>query len=449
MTGASTPSLNGGPRPARGVLKSASWLMLERIVSMASALIVAIALTRHLGPADYGLLSFSLSFAAILVPIAALGLNEMVTRELVDRPGSEGAIMGTVLTIRKAAGIALLTLFSLFCLFGPFPDDKTRFYAFVVMALAIAGDASIFRNWFSANDRLPLLARFNIVRKVAFTLTYFCLAAAGMGLQTFVWVAALDLASQAPTAWLAYRVAGIERVRFSFDRRLIPELLGKSWPLALSSVAAMINLKVDIILLTLMAGEAEAGIYSVAAQLSEVWYVLPAMVMTAAFPAMLDRRRADPAGFGKFIQRWLDGFAAIAMLLAVTVSLVASHIVVFLYGAEYAAAAPILTIHIWAAVFVFMRALMSKWMIAEDLYLFSLLSHLTGAVVNVLLNLVLIPAYGGVGAAIATAISYSISSYFAFALAGRTREMFIRMSRALIWPLRLPELVRTTHGAVA
>src|SRR5690606_30494984 len=103
--------------------------------------------------------------------------------------------------------------------------------------------------------------------------------------------------------------------------------------------------------------------------------------------------------------------AAVAMLLAIVVSFASPWIIRFLFGESYAPAAAILSIHVWAGIFIFMRAVLSKWLIAEELYWFSLVTHVSGAVVNIGLNLWLIPILGGKGAAIATLVSYSTSSY--------------------------------------
>jgi Na+-driven multidrug efflux pump len=63
-----------------------------------------------------------------------------------------------------------------------------------------------------------------------------------------------------------------------------------------------------------------------------------------------------------------------------------------------------------------MRALLSKWLIIEHLLKYSLVTQASGAILNVLLNFLLIPAYHGVGAAFATLISYAAASYFALFL---------------------------------
>ena len=130
-----------------------------------------------------------------------------------------------------------------------------------------------------------------------------------------------------------------------------------------------------------------------------------------------------------------------ALLLAIFVSFIANDLILLLYGKEYEMAGSILSIHIWAGIFIFMRALFSKWIIIEDVLIFSLITQGFGALTNIVLNLILIPQYGVYGAAIATLISYAMASYFVLAFYTKTRNIFWMMTKAFFSPLRYPILL--------
>ncbi len=130
-----------------------------------------------------------------------------------------------------------------------------------------------------------------------------------------------------------------------------------------------------------------------------------------------------------------------ALSLAVFVSFIANDLILFLYGAEYETAGNILSIHIWAGIFIFMRALFSKWIIIENVLMFSLITQGFGALTNMVLNFILIPQYGVYGAAIATLISYAMASYFVLAFYAKTRDIFWMMTKAFFAPSRYPILL--------
>jgi PST family polysaccharide transporter len=106
-----------------------------------------------------------------------------------------------------------------------------------------------------------------------------------------------------------------------------------------------------------------------------------------------------------------------------------------LYTADYAGAGPILAVHIWAALFVFLGVAQSPWDVTEGLTRLALVRTVIGALVNVGMNLVLLPLWAGMGAAIATVVAYAFSACLMNALHPRTRRILGLQARALM-PIR-------------
>jgi O-antigen/teichoic acid export membrane protein len=179
----------------------------------------------------------------------------------------------------------------------------------------------------------------------------------------------------------------------------------------ISGLFYSINLRVDQLLLGNIAGDAAVGTYAAAARLSEVWYFVALAIAASGAPALLRARQASSELYKRRMQQAYDLMVGLSLPLAIVVSLTGDQIIKFLYGSQYAGAGAILSIHIWAGPFVYMGAILSKWLIAEDLVKFSMVRHGAGALINVVLNLILIPPFGGVGAAFATLVSYAIASF--------------------------------------
>jgi O-antigen/teichoic acid export membrane protein len=184
-----------------------------------------------------------------------------------------------------------------------------------------------------------------------------------------------------------------------------------------------------------LVGPEEVGVYAVAARLSEGWYFLPVAIVSSFFPRLIELR-ADERKYHHRLQQLLDGLFSIALAVALGVTLFAVPLARVIFGPEYAGAGPILAVHIWTAVFIFMRAVISKWILIENLLVLSVVTQGCGAVLNVLLNLILIPSLGGVGAAVATLVSYAAASYFSLLFNSRSRVMFLMMSKAMLAPIR-------------
>lgn len=190
-------------------------------------------------------------------------------------------------------------------------------------------------------------------------------------------------------------------------------------------------MRLDMLMLGSMVGDAAVGIYSAATRVSEVWYFVPTAIASSVTPMLILARQSNSALYLRRLSMLLHLLAGIALLIAVPVTFLAGPIVHLLFGPQYAAAGPVLALHIWAALFVFLGVGQNCWVLAEGLMMLALPRTILGAVLNILLNIVLIPRYGPLGAAIATVIAYAVSAVFVNALDPRTREIFALQFRAM------------------
>ena len=135
------------------------------------------------------------------------------------------------------------------------------------------------------------------------------------------------------------------------------------------------------------------------------------------------------------IQKTFNVLYFLSLSVAILMTFASKPAINLLYGDAYWKSSSILMIHVWTGVFIFMRALFSRIILIENLLFFSLLTHFAGAVVNVILNLILIKSYAGYGAAVATLLSYATASYFSLFLSSKTRPYAVMMSRSIVLPI--------------
>lgn len=226
-------------------------------------------------------------------------------------------------------------------------------------------------------------------------------------------------------------------------------LLRKSLWLIPSGLCAVIYLEIDQIMVERMVGSAEAGLYAVAARLSEAWYVLPPIFVEAVFPILTRLRKNNMRAYERLLIMVMTGLSALAWGIAIIMMFVSPFLVPSIFGPEYAASADILVIHILAAPFVFVRAVMSKWLIIEDILKFSLITQAPAAIANIALNSALIPYYGGQGAAWATLLSYIFASFPMLLLTENTRRMGLRMlSSVMALPSLALLLIKKAKGGL-
>ena len=416
-------------------LENVVWLIAERIASVALSLVVTTVVARHLAPELFGRLNFLIALVALAAPVMASGLNSLVSREVLARPIFSYAIIGSALFIRAAIGMFVACIATVTSYYYFSVEDHWLF--FIVIFASVLNAAVVIDFWLQAH----LLNRYSAILRTAVLVLFSCLRILAVwldaGVAAFVYILAAEYVLLGGFYLLIYHHLsdGTHRLRASVEECY--GLMHHSRWLFFSGMAAVLYIKIDQVMLGVMVGDRALGLYVVVAKISEVWYFLPAVLVTSFFPQLINRRANDAQAYAQDLQKLNDLLFAMALALALGVSATAGWLVPWLFGADYAAAAPVLVVHIWAAILVFMRALLSKWLIVEDLLPLSLLSQVAGALMNVALNYYLIPLYGPLGAAYATVASYAVAGYLILFVHPDLRPMARIVSRSLALPYRL------------
>ncbi|MDP9194189.1 MAG: flippase [Acidobacteriota bacterium] len=424
----------------------AAWLLAHRAIEATFGLTVGVWLARYLGTGQYGVLQYAIAFVALFNPITNLGLNALLVRHLVQAPGRSREILGTAAVLRFIA--ALISFAAAITIIRQMQPGAPATIAFIaIISLGSVFEAlHVTEYWLHAQSAFREAALARMIAVFIAAALRIAAIVTGQDLRVFVLVLAIEpfliAASLTFVSTQAHRAQG----RWRFSLAVARELLSESWLLILSGIGAMIYFKIDQVMIGEMLGPESVGIYAAAARISEAAYFIPALLATAAFPTLLRAREGDPREYRRLVQSGYDALAWLGFSIAVVLSLGSGPVVHALYGAPFAQSAGVLAIHSWAAIFIFMRALLSKWLIAEKLLLFSVVTHLAGALTNVVLNLLLIPAYGPRGAAWATVVSYALASYGALLFHPKTRDTAWMMTLALLAPVRLL-LQRARRGA--
>ncbi len=419
------------------ILGNTGWLLAERVILLAIGLLVGVFVARYLGPEKFGLLSYAASVISFLSTFVYLGLSGLVVRDLVRCPEDKDILLGTTFFLKViGGGLAFLIVVTTALLTIEIGGEEFWIMLIVGLSLLVRPFETI-DFWFQSQVQSKYSVMGKSVAAILAAGLRLLLVFLGASVIAFAVATSLQgLLAAILLVWLFHR-QGSSILRWRFQALKAWALLTKSWIIVISGFLALVNLKVDQIMLRWMAGAAEVGIYSVAVRFSEIWYFIPSAIVMSAYPILIGHRKVHSGLYDKRLQQMFDALFAIALLVALIVTFAAGPLIPWLYGEAFAGSAGILVIHVWAGIFMFMRALFSKWVLIEDALYFSLFSHGVGAVINVIMNLGLIPAYGGRGAAVATLFSYAASSYFILFFCAKTRPLAVKMSRAFILPLRM------------
>lgn len=412
------------------VVANAGWLFADKIVRLAVGLVVWTWLARYLGPEQFGLFNYASAFVSLFAVVASLGLNSVVVRDLVKNPLEAEVTLGTAFILQLIGGAVAFGL-AVFIIRIIRPDDRAAEAIVYVLGLAMVLKATeVVKYWFESKVQSKYSVWLENSAFVLFSGVRVMLMLVGASLVAFAWaVFAEGLVVAVGLLWVYGRCGG--RLHFWRGQHVCAKaLLRESWPLILSGLAVMLYMRIDQVMLGEISSVESVGIYSAAVRVSEVWYFVPMSIIASAFPRLLQTKIDDHAYRRRF-QQLYNLMVALALGVAVPMTFLSGWIVVQMFGPMYEEAGSILSINIWAGVFVALGLASSQWLLIEGLEKVIFYRTLLGAIVNISANSALIPLFGATGAAIATVISYGIA-VFSVHFWSTTRIVSVMMTKALI-----------------
>ena len=412
------------------IVRNIGWLTIEKVLAMLINFFLVIYLVRYLGVEDFGKLSYCISFVALFEAIAKLGLNGIVVRNLVQKPEEKNIILGTAFILKLCGSIVAWSL--IFIISFKFNYHQELHVINIIIASGLIFTAfDTIDYWFESQVKSKAISLVRTNQLIISTFLKLILIKLNSPLITFVWLIVIDYLFKAILrVWIYFgHNFSVFTWQFNFDQAI--KLLQDSFPLILSGVMVTIYMKIDQVMLGNMTSSVAVGNYGTAVKFSEIWYFFPVAICSSCFPSIIKAKKHSKTEYYARLQQLYDLMVAIAIVIAIPISLVAKPLLIYLLGAEYSTAGTILAWHIWAGIFVFLGVARSKWLMIENLTIFNFATTGLGAITNIVLNLYLIPLYQGVGAAIATIISYAVAGYISCIFYPAMRKTGLMLTKAL------------------
>jgi PST family polysaccharide transporter len=407
------------------ILHNSGWLFADKIIRMGVGLFVGVWIARYLGPEQFGLWNYALAFTGLFGAFATLGLDGIVVRDLVKNPERQNVLLGSAFALKLIGGVItlLLALVAISLLRGG--ETLTLWLVGLSSAGFIFQSVNVVDFYFQSKVQSKYTVYAANAAFLIMTLVKIALLVTAAPLIAFAWAGLAEVVFTAAFLLLAYSINHHNIHEWRYESSVAKSLLKDSWPLIFAGLAVSLYMRIDQVMLGEILGPSDVGLYSVAVRLSEVWYVIPTIIVSSVMPAVMNGRKQSIELYSQRLQQLFDHLVKLAYLVAITMSFLANPLIHYLYGDSYSQAGAILAVHIWSAVFVFLGVATTPWTLAEKTMKYSLYQTLIGAVLNILLNFYMIPYYGVVGAALATALSQCISVWIS--------NLFFKVNRPLFW----------------
>jgi len=414
-------------------LKNTSWLLLEKILRIAVGLFIGVWMARYLGPEEFGIFSYTLSFVGMFAVFANLGMDSVLVKELVDHKLKVNKLLGTAFYLRLvSSACVMLAIFFASTLLSN--DNYENTLIFIISGSVIFQSFNVIDLYFQSRVMGKQTTYMNSVALFLSSLIKIYLLISEAPLIHFAYLVLFDafvLAVGYVYIYIKFSTTSIFKIYF--DKNTALTMMKNTWPILISTVFVTIYMKIDQVMIMNMLGSEHVGQYAVAVKLSEAWYFIPGVVAMSLFPAIINAKKISKSVYDYRLRKLYDLMIYMSVIVAILTTLVGKDVIDFLYGYQYQKAGSVLIIHIWAGIFVFLGNVSNRWMIIENLQIYIAIYSAIGAIINIVLNYLLLPIMGIDGAALATLISYFISTYLCLFLSKKTRKGFIQLSQSLLF----------------
>ena len=399
-----------------------SWIFIGNIVHALGAFVLNVLVARQLGTDQYGLVTYGLALVTFATSVCNLGLDAVITRFFAEDEKSYPVYLGSGIVARlivSAIGIAALQAVVAVSGAG---DSKLQLLVLAQSSSLAYGCFDLFVYWFRYKYRADIPS---ILRMIAFAISGIC--------QVFAVVVASDIILYAVSyaaetgvyallTMIAYWKIWRKRLRFSFSK--LKQMLVLSVPFIFSSILSTVYGQTDRVMLNAIAGSSAVAYYSVSATLAGAISIIPIALIEGFRPSVMELKFADGPMYRRRLSQLYAAVFWICIAYCLFITVFAEPIIRMMYGDEYLPAVPALSLIVWYTSFSYFGAINNVYMVAEGKTKWVPILTGCGALINIVLNLALIPGFGIVGASAASLLTQVITNFLMFGAIPELREGF-------------------------
>lgn len=385
-----------------------SWLISGSIAKLIISLFVSILTARYLGPTNYGTLNYVTSFTSFFTSLCTLGINSIIVKELVDHKEEQGLVLGSTLVMRMLSTI-LSMITNCLLITALNPDNKLMtVLAFIQSFYLFFSVFDSLNYWFQAQLQSKTTAIISTLGYGAMAVYRICLLITGKSIIWFAAATSLDTAVIAVLLLICYFRYGGQK--FSCSIRMCKNIISKSCHYILAGLMVSLYAQMDKVMINEMIDSTSVGYYTTASSINGMWTFVVAAIIDSATPLIYETYNRDKIKFNMQLKYLYAAIIWLCIFAALGITILAKPIVLILYGGAYEASIDILCILVWSTMFSYLGVAKNIWIVCENKNGYLIIFTTMGVAGNILLNFLLIPEFGAIGAAIATVVTQVITS---------------------------------------
>ncbi|MBW7888681.1 MAG: flippase [Bacteroidetes bacterium] len=409
------------------ILSNLTWLSVDRVVRLFGAVVVNAMLVRYLGPEKNGIYSFALAFVGMFAPLATLGLDAIVIRDIIRVPERKNEILGSAFGLRLTGALSAF-IFAVIGIYLTRPDDRlTQLLVLLSASATIFQAFDVIDYWFQSQ----VLSKYTVyARNIAFILlnaAKIIFIFANAELYIFVLLSSLEFLVAACGLVVVYQQNGFSVLQWRFRFDFATSLLTNSWPIIISDLAVFAQIRIDQVMIGQFLSNTDVGYYAAAQKVSEPLNFIPMIIMSSVFPVIVKTKEWSEEEYNNRMTNLYRLMFIICMLICIPLAVFSSQIVHILYGKAFAFSGTLLSLLIWSRFYTFFGTARSIFISTENLFKHALICSVSGIIVSVTANYFLLQAVGIYGSIIATHLGFLTTIFIIDGISKRTRVNFKSM----------------------
>lgn len=403
------------------VISNMSWLLGGKIVNMILSFFVSLATARYLGPDNFGSINYVAAYISFFSSITSLGLSVIVIKEVSMGKEDDNEVIWTGVLMRFLTAI-LSTISVLGLVFITDGGDPLIMKIAVLESIGIIASAfDTFMYWFQGKLLGKYVSIASVVAYLGMSAYRIYLLANNSDILWFAFATSVDTLLLSLVLMICYIKENGFHPKASLN--LGKRLMKQSYHYMISGLIAILYSKIDQIMLKHMLDSYSVGLYSVALAISGLWGMIPSAFIQSVSPVLYKDAEENRAMFFKRLRQSYAGIWFLNICWSLAISLFSYWVIYLLYGADYVGAQGALVIVVWYSGISSIGSLTQVYLATENKNKYVNYFAMAGLVTDVILNLLLIPMLGIMGAAIATLATYIVIHIVMPLLIPDTREV--------------------------
>lgn len=385
---------------------------MAQVILKLLSFVLSMLIIRYLGPDEYGQYAAVLAFGGVFVFLADLGLGTYTVRAVarlrdqVDGQVKIEQLLGDVFGLRLILAVVTAGIIIGAALLSQRPPQMILGIALGTIGLVMYAVQGTAEAALAGYERIDIPASAKLVHQIAFLLLAAVALYSGSGYLSLIGANLLGILLMTSICWRGLRRIGVQMRRVALVQW--PVLLRASLPFGIIGLTLGLSYKFDSVLLNIYFGDRATGYYNAAYNLVFSAVMLSNVLNTALYPSLARQSMLAADRLPVIYERAMRYLLMTSLPIAVGVWVLSGQLILFLFDADYAPTIPALRWLAWVIPLMFMTEFLGYVILVDGHERRVARSVILSTLTNVGLNLVFVPRYGYLAAAVMTVVTETV-----------------------------------------